>query len=206
MRSALPYRGYTNPQLRSLLREVFASPGILPRERMDWEHAVRILWDEAAYREERYAATILAAHRSARGWQDPDAMPLYEHLVVTGAWWDHVDDLATHHIAAILLHHKDSETARMRAWANADDLWLRRVAILCQLPFGADTDRDLLSYAIDANVEGTAYGREFFVRKAIGWALRQYARTDPDWVRAFVADRREVLSGLTVREALKHLG
>ena len=92
------------------------------------------------------------------------------------------------------------------AWAVADDMWLRRVAIICQLPFRDRTDVHLLTEAIEANVEGTAYGSEFFIRKAIGWALRQYARTDPDWVRAFVAAHESVLSGLSRREARKHIG
>ncbi|MEI2775075.1 MAG: DNA alkylation repair protein [Tetrasphaera sp.] len=203
MKSAMPYRGLTSRELKLLLRPVLAA--YAPAERTEWEHAVRELFDDAAFREERYAAAALAQHRSARAWQDPAAMGLYRHLVVTGAWWDHVDDLATHSVAPILLRHRDSETERMLDWAVADDLWLRRVAIICQLPFGDRTDIALLGAVIDANVEGTAYGREFFVRKAIGWALRQYARINPDWVRAFVAERADVLSGLSTREALKHL-
>lgn len=203
MKSAMPYRGWTSGELKRALRPVFAA--YAPGERPAWEGAVRELWDRASVREERYAATALAQHGSARAWQDPAAMTLYRHLIVTGAWWDHVDDVATHSVAPILLRHRDSETVRMREWADAEDLWLRRTAILCQLPFGERTDRALLTAAIDANVEGTAYGSEFFVRKAIGWALRQYARTDPDWVRGFVAERADVLSGLSRREALKHL-
>lgn len=203
MKSALPCQGLTSDELKRALRPVFAA--YAPGERSAWEGAVRELWDRASVREERYAATGLAQHRSARAWQDPAAMALYRHLIVTGAWWDHVDDVATHSVAPILLRHRDSETVRMREWAVADDLWLRRTAILCQLPFGERTDRALLTAAIDANVEGTAYGSEFFVRKAIGWALRQYARTDPDWVRGFVAARADVLSGLSRRESLKHL-
>ena len=203
MKSAMPYRGLTATELRALLRPVLTAYG--PVGRPEWERAVRLLWDEARFREERYAATALAQHRSAQAWQDPAAMGLYRHLVVTGAWWDHVDDLATHSVAPILLRHPASETQRMRTWAIEDDLWLRRVAILCQLPFGAATDLDLLTEVIEANVEGTAYGSEFFIRKAIGWALRQQARTDPAGVRGFVAARAGVLSGLSRREALKHL-
>lgn len=204
MKSALPYRGLTSAELKATLRPALAA--YIPGGREEWESAVRRLWDEAEFRDERYAAAALAQHRRARAWQDSATMEVYRHLVVTGAWWDHVDDLATHSIAPILLRHRDVETVRMREWAVAEGLWLRRVAIICQLPLRDRTDVDLLPEAIEANVEGTTYGSEFFIRKAIGWALRQYARTDPDWVRAFVAAHESVLSGLSRREALKHLG
>lgn len=90
----------------------------------------------------------------------------------------------------------------MRAWAVEDDLWLRRAALLCQLTHKEDTDRELLRYVIQANVDDTS----FWLRKAIGWALRQFARTDPDWVREEVARLEPRISGLSRREALKHVG
>ena len=90
-------------------------------------------------------------------------------------------------------------------WATGDDLWLRRASIICQLQRKTSTDLELLGHAIDSNLEGSRYGSEFFIRKAIGWALRQYARVDPDWVKAFVETRGSRLSGLSRREALKHL-
>ena len=90
--------------------------------------------------------------------------------------------------------------ARMRVWATDPDMWVRRSAIICQLQHKADTDLDLLTGVIEANQEDS----EFFIRKAIGWALRDYARTDGDWVRAFVQAHPD-LSPLSRREALKHL-
>jgi len=90
----------------------------------------------------------------------------------------------------------------MRSWAVDEDLWLRRSSVICQLKHGAETDLGLLSYAIEANVDDTS----FWLRKAIGWALRQYARTDAEWVRTEVARLGDRLSGLSRREALKHLG
>ena len=84
-------------------------------------------------------------------------------------------------------------------------LWVRRTAILAQLKHRADTDVDLLSDVLDANLEGSLHGKDFFIRKAVGWALRQHARVDPDWVRAYVDSRGDHLSGLSRREALKHL-
>jgi 3-methyladenine DNA glycosylase AlkD len=203
MRSALPYRGVSAAPLRRLLS------GLLPQhplpDRTTWESCVRELWDAAEFREERYAALALASHRLYRDLQDPAAMPLYRHLVVTGAWWDHVDSLATKHVAGILATHPDELAPLMRSWSGEDDLWLRRTSMLCQLPRREETDLALLRSVVEANLAGSRFGSEFFIRKAIGWALRQHARTDPDWVRGFVAEHHDRLSGLSRREALKHL-
>ena len=89
----------------------------------------------------------------------------------------------------------------MRAWAVDEDLWVRRTAVLCQLNHSADTDADLLHDVVEANVDD----RSFWLRKAIGWALREHAKTDPDWVRAEVDRLGDRLSGLSRREATRHL-
>lgn len=203
MRSSMPYRGVTSVPLRALCRKVYdAHP--LP-DRASWESCVRTLWDDAGYREERYAAMALTSHRLYRAHQDPETLGLYRHLVVSGAWWDFVDSLASHNVGAILATHPLDVTPTMREWAVDDDLWLRRTAILCQLQRKEATDVDLLRDTLEVNLEGSRFGSEFFVRKAVGWALRQHARVDPDWVRAFVARHQDRLSGLSRREALKHL-
>ena len=201
MKSAMPYRGITAPQLRAILRPLLAAPHHRLTRSGDWERAVRELWDGATHREERYAATALTGHRAYRAWQDPDALPLYQHLVATGAWWDHVDELASRRVGPILLAHKATVTPAVRDWAADEDLWLRRTAILSQLTFRDRTDLDLLGHAIEVNLDDPS----FWVRKAIGWALRQHARTDPDWVREAVAGYGQRISGLSRREALKHL-
>lgn len=205
MKSAMPYRGLTSPELRALLRPLLADPSLAPSSRAEWETDVRALWDAAAYREERFAALALSGHRVARPWQDPEALALYRHLVETGAWWDFVDVVAADRVGPILWRHREVVTPVLRADAVDDHLWVRRTAILAQLKHREETDLDLLSDVIDANLEGTTFGREFFIRKAIGWALRQHARTDPEWVRSFVEARGDRLSGLSRREALKHL-
>ena len=205
MKSALPYRGLTAGELAALLRPLLADPALAPATRQEWEDGIRALWDHPAYREERYAAHALTGHRAARGWQDPDALPLYRHLVETGAWWDHVDALAADRVGPILLAHREAVTPVMRAYAVDGHLWVRRTAVLAQLKHGERTDLDLLTDVLDANLEDSLHGREFFVRKAVGWALRQHARTDPGWVRGYVDNRGARLSGLSRREALKHL-
>jgi 3-methyladenine DNA glycosylase AlkD len=206
MKSDLPYAGVTSVPLRAILREVIpAHP--LP-DRPSWEAAVRGIWAGATYREEWYAALGVARHRLYRDHQDVATLGLYRELIVDGAWWDVVDDLATHLVGDILAAHRDEATPVLRAWAADDDLWLRRTAVICQIGHKHDTDLDLLRHALEQNLEDSPHGRTFWIRKAVGWALRQHARTDPDWVRAFVAEHETGparLSGLSRREALKHL-
>ena len=204
MKSSLPFRGVPAPLLKRLLRGLFE---VHPQpDRATWEATVRTLWDEAAYREERYAAIALTGDRSARNWQDPDTVPLYEHMIVTGAWWDHVDELASRRIGPILRAYPNEMAMLLRRWAVDGDLWRRRTAILAQLGSKEATDVDLLADALDANLlDCGEITRDFFIRKAVGWALRQHARVDPDWVRAYVERNRDRLAPLSVREATKHL-
>ena len=101
---------------------------------------MRTLWDEATHREEWYAAIAVARHRRARAWLEPASLDLWEHLIVTGAWWDVVDDVATHLVGDVLAGHRSSATPVVRAWATDDDLWLRRTAVICQTGHKSDTD------------------------------------------------------------------
>ncbi|MDO5534550.1 MAG: DNA alkylation repair protein [Propionibacteriaceae bacterium] len=202
MKSAMPFHGVGSDALRRAVRPLIAAHP-LP-DRVSWESAVRRLYDEAGHREERYAAIQVAGHRLYHSHRDPDALDLWRHLIVTGAWWDLVDSVVGL-VDETLRAHPDAVRPVVVAWASDDDLWVRRAAIISQLRAKDATDEDLLTAVVDANLEGSRFGSEFFIRKAIGWALRQYARTDPDWVRAFVAERGDRLSGLTRREALKHL-
>lgn len=195
MKSSMPYRGVPMPAVRSIAKEAVRAHPLVTLD--DLETAVRTLWDEAEFREERYAASALLATKIAIGRFE--LVPLYEHLATTGAWWDHVDDLA-HRIAALHDAHPSEAAAIVRRWSTGADVWLRRLAIISQLGRRDRVDSALLAEVVEPNIAD----REFFIRKAIGWALREYARVEPEWVRAFVADHDD-LSGLSKREALKHL-
>lgn len=203
MKSAMPFRGLTSPLLRSTLRPILADPALSLADRTAWEATIRTLWDEARFREERYAALALAGHRRYRAFRDVSTLALHDYLARTGAWWDLVDDIATHHVAPVLLAHRREATPVVRGWAEDDSLWVRRTAILAQLPAKTSTDRALLAHCLEANLPGSPFGAEFFIRKAIGWALREFAKTDPQWVVEFAAMHE--LSPLSRREALKHL-
>jgi len=203
MKSAMPFRGVPTKPLSALCREVFGA-GPLATE-SDWHDAVLDLWDGAGYREERYAAIALAGHRAYADYRTPRALGIYHHLVVTGAWWDLVDSVAAPLVGPLLRTHPGEVAATVRRWAVDDDLWVRRTAILCQLNSRTATDTGLLRECLSANLLGSRHGEEFFIRKALGWALREHAKTDEAWVRAFVAEHDDELAPLTRREALKHL-
>jgi 3-methyladenine DNA glycosylase AlkD len=198
MKSELPFRGVPSPERAALGRRLFGAH-VLTSE-AEWRAAVLTLWREAAYREERYMAIALTGDRRYAAWQTPAVLPLYEELIVTGAWWDYVDEIANRRVGPLLRGFPEELTPVMHEWATDADLWKRRTSIICQLSFKEATDTKLLSTAIEANLGD----RGFFIRKGIGWALRQFARTEPAWVRAFV-DSHPDLSPLSVREAVKHL-
>jgi 3-methyladenine DNA glycosylase AlkD len=199
MKSAMPFHGVSSPDCRAIMRDVLATHA-LP-DRATWLATVLALWDDASHREERYAALAVAKDRRYAAHRDLDVLPLYRHLVLTGAWWDLVDDVATHLVGPLVLGHPARVRPTVAAWASDEDRWLRRTAVICQVGAKDRTDLPLLTMAVEANVDD----RDFFLRKAIGWALRQHARTDPDWVRDFVAAHDDRLSSLSRREALKHL-
>ncbi|MFE9749347.1 DNA alkylation repair protein [Saccharothrix saharensis] len=196
MKSAMPFLGVPKPVRARALREVFAAHPVESRDA--WVAAVLEVWRGAEFREERYAALDLAG-RYPR-WRGVDLLPVYDELVVTGAWWDFVDEIASRLVGPLLRAFPDEVTPVMRAWAHDDDRWRRRVSVICQLGSKAATDLDLLTHAVEANADDP----DFFLRKGIGWALRQHSRVDPGWVRAFV-ESHPGLSPLSRREALKHL-
>jgi 3-methyladenine DNA glycosylase AlkD len=199
MKSTMPYHGVPTPVLRKVCREVFLDltfPSLAT-----WRGMVLDLWRGAEFREERYAALELAGDKRAARYQTPAAMSVYEELVVTGAWWDYVDHIASHRVGAVLRSHPVPMRRKMLSWSKSKDLWKRRVSILCQLGFKDQTDLELLYSCIEPSLGS----REFFLQKAIGWALRQYAWTDPAEIRRYVRRNRDRLSALSSREAVKNL-
>jgi 3-methyladenine DNA glycosylase AlkD len=204
MKSAMPFRGVPMPEVRRITRAAVRAHPLADQAAL--VAAVTMLWDEATHREERYAAlTVLQVPRHRR-WRDSTLLPFYEHLVLTGRWWDLVDDLATHAVGELLRAEPEPVAPVIRRWAAADDLWLRRAALVCQVGAKGRTDGDLLAdIIVTVAAPPEALSRDFFVRKGIGWALRDYARTDPDWVRSFVDAHADRLSPLSIREATKHL-
>ena len=200
MKSDMPYLGVPTPARRAVCNDVFA--GLSFANTAEWQVQVLAIWRGAEFREERYCAIALCDIRAVRGFRRMDALPMFEEMIVTGAWWDYVDSIAGRELLAVLRAEPQAMKAAMLDWAVCDNMWKRRSAILCQLNARAETDLDFLYAAIAPSLDS----KEFFLRKAIGWALRQYARIDPDEVLRYVARHQDRLSGLSQREALKHIG
>ncbi|MCG6566742.1 DNA alkylation repair protein [Tessaracoccus sp. ZS01] len=203
MKSVLPYYGLTSPALRATLKPVLSRSRLASAD--GWRAAVVDLWDHATHREEWYAAIAVLRHGRYRAFAlepSPENIAMLRNLIVTGAWWDVVDEISARTVGELLRAQPALMTPLLRGWAEEEDLWLRRTAIICQRLFREATDRELLTHAIEHSISDG----DFFARKAIGWALREYSKTDGPWVRTYIAANADRLSPLSVREGLKWLG
>ena len=198
MKSEMPYHGVTAPKVAAICKETFAPLSFGKREA--WEKEVRAIWDGSKFREERYCAVALTGVKQARPFQTPEAMPLYETMIVEGAWWDLVDEIATNRVGPIFRAYPKVMRPMMLRWSKDAHMWKARTAILCQCRSREDTDAEFLYQCIEPSIGS----KEFFLRKAIGWALREYARYDMAEVKRYVKKNASRLSGLSKREALKH--
>lgn len=198
MKTTMAFWGIPNDAVRKICREVFVQHPVTTKE--DWLAVAFHLWRKAERREEWFAAMEWTGIRAARVWQQTDVLPLYEEMITSSAWWDTVDVIAAHRVGPLLKNDPRKLKPILLRWAKGEDLWLRRTSILAQLTFKADTDVDFLFATMKPSLER----KEFWLRKAIGWALRAQAPFHEKEVLAFVREHRDVLSGLTKREALKH--
>jgi 3-methyladenine DNA glycosylase AlkD len=199
MKSTMPFAGVPVPETTRMARTLFKAETLASKE--VWIETIEKLWREAKVREERYATLSLIGLRNYQGWRDTALLPVYEELIITGAWWDFVDEIAAKLVGELLAKHPRKVTPVLRRWSKGEDIWKRRTAILAQLKFGTGTNFALLEAFMAPSIES----REFFLRKAIGWALREYSKTNPHAVIDYVARHEDTLSGLSKREALKVL-
>ena len=196
MKDRFPFLGVKTPARRRASR-----PMISASKRAPIDEVVQLAHELRAQPEREFhyvASDVLRANQQRLLARHLDDL---EQFVTTDAWWDTVDALASPTIGTMVGNHPEL-LATLDRWIDADDFWLARVAIIHQLRFGADTDADRL-FRYCSHRAGDA---EFFIRKAIGWALREYAKADPDAVRTYVDDHRDDLSPLSCCEATKHLG
>ncbi len=199
MKSEMPYLGIQAVPFRKAAKAVLAACPLDSFE--EWRDSVLELWRKARFREERYAAIELVGYRKYGEFRTLDALPIYEEMICSGAWWDLVDSIASHHLGELLRRYPREMRPILRDWAVSDDIWKRRSAILAQLGFKHETDLKLLYGCIRPSLDRP----EFFLRKAIGWALRQYAWTDAKEVVRYVKEQESKLSPLSRREALKNV-
>jgi 3-methyladenine DNA glycosylase AlkD len=202
MKSALPFHGVPTPLRRRLVADAVSRHPVPDAATL--ANTVLALWRQATHREQRYAALDLLRLPRHRRHIGLGLLPVLQEMMRTGAWWDYNDEISGGALAWLL----QAEPARMkpllRRWARGQNLWLRRAAMLCQRSLKTGFDPVLLYDCILPSLAGPLAG-EFFIRKGLGWALRERSYDAPDEVRAFCAEYADSLSPLTRREALKAL-
>ncbi|EAE6209039.1 DNA alkylation repair protein [Listeria innocua] len=193
MKNQFPFLGIRATERKKLVADFLRENG-MPDDLL--RLVVELFAEEE--RELQYAAMDLLSRYGKK--QASEAIEIYEQLVTTKSWWDTVDGLAGTVVSNHFKLYPDLIPIYNEAWINGDNIWLARTAILFQLKYKEETNAELLF----ANCEKWLGSKEFFIQKAIGWALRQYAKVDSEAVRVFVNSHR--LAPLSRREALKHIG
>lgn len=200
MKTDMPFYGVQKPQRSAILKEIRKAHPITSRD--DYRSVVIALWN-LPHREEKYLAISTA--QAFPKLIERDHIPMYEQMIREGAWWDFVDDLAIRLVGrAVLDARKKNQTwpsTLMDTWINDDDMWIRRSAIIMQVLHKEHTDEErLFTYCIDHMHE-----TDFFIRKAIGWALRAHSYINPTGVKKFLKQHKSDLSGLSYREGARAL-
>jgi len=193
MRNMFPFLGITKPEREMLCKPYFAWSR--SEKCIDWVF-VDACWDKPEREFQYVAVDYLKLNRNKVELDDLDRIA---GLITTKSWWDTVDSLYSP-VSSLASRYPEMKD-HMLTWSTHENMWIRRMSIIHQLLRRSDTDTELLAQIIRNNLGQT----EFFINKAIGWALREYSKTDEAWVRAFIDANRSGLSNLSVREALKYV-
>ena len=193
MRHQFPFLGIAGPERNSLYKKYF--PEAKKTKIIDWDF-VDTCWEKEPREYQYVAANYLKAMQT---YLTKDDLPKLERLVVTKSWWDTVDIL-DRVVGSLVANHPELEEVLLK-WSLSDNIWLRRVAIDHQLLRKEKTDVQLMEKILLNNLDQP----EFFINKAIGWALRDYSKTNPEWVSSFIEKNKERMSELSIREASKYL-
>ena len=209
LRHQFEFIGLKTPERRLLAKDFLKEKK--GDKQIDWE-LVFEFWN-LPEREFQYLA-LDYLHQMKKGLIFDD-MEKIKKLTVSKSWWDTVDAL-DELVGHLLLTGRKQATENdsiayeqvktlVKEWAQAENFWLRRIAIDCQLSFKNQTDLELLSYNIEKNLLGSSFADEFFITKAIGWALRDLAKTNSAWVIKFIEEHENKMAKLSIRGASKHL-
>ena len=193
MRYQFSFLGIAAPERNSLYKKYF--PEAKKTKIIDWDF-VDTCWEKEPREYQYVAANYL---KTMQSYLTKDDLPKLERLVVTKSWWDTVDILDR--VVGSLVYDKPELGEIILQWSLSDNIWLRRVAIDHQLLRKEKTDVQLMEKVLLNNLDQT----EFFINKAIGWALRDYSKTNPEWVSSFIEKNKERMSELSIKEASKYL-
>lgn len=197
----MPMYGIQKPERAEVEKAMYQHIGdAVKDDHNQYTACVQALWN-LPHREEKYLAIDLAMRYKQHIC--PASMPLYESMLREEyMWWDLCDPMAIHLVGGVALRFPSETEGTLRSWIDdPDSLWIRRTAILSQLMHKKKTNDSMLFEFCRTRM----HEKEFFIRKAIGWALRQHSRIQPDLVAAFLTTEKASLSGLSYREGAKHL-
>ena len=193
MRHQFPFLGIAGPERNSLYKKYF--PEAKKTKMIDWDF-VDTCWEKEPREYQYVAANYLKAMQT---YLTKDDLPKLERLVVTKSWWDTVDIL-DRVVGSLVADYPELEEVLLK-WSLSDNIWLRRVAIDHQLLRKEKTNVQLMEKILLNNLDQT----EFFITKAIGWALRDYSKINPEWVARFIEKNRKRMAELSIKEASKYL-
>lgn len=194
MKNRFAFLGISKPQRAELQKHFLAACKLLPMNEL---HEIALeLWD---MNEREYQYVCMEMLQSNKKKWNEDSLQLFVKLVALKSWWDSVDMIASNLIGMYCLPTHAKHVPTMQAFSKDENMWYNRVAVIHQLKYKQHTNEDLLVEVI----YNCMHKNEFFIQKAIGWALRQYAYTRPDFVKRFV--ETNTLSNLAKREALKRI-
>ncbi|WNB92863.1 DNA alkylation repair protein [Bacillus sp. NEB1478] len=194
MRDQFEFFGLRSPIMKESFKEFLKENGLPSHDELG--SVLKQLWNQPE-REMQYAGLTLAD--KLKKHMTKEDISWIEHIIVTKSWWDTIDHIAKNIAGYYFMKFPEEIHPVTERWVASKNIWLMRSAILFQLGYKDKTDKELLSHII----KETKYDGDFFIRKGIGWALREYAKTDPDWVWEFVHDVE--LSPLSYKEAIKNI-
>ncbi|WP_245805832.1 DNA alkylation repair protein [Bacillus alkalicellulosilyticus] len=194
MRDQYVFFGIKSPKRKEIVKVFVKKEGYPPED--IYHDVIKELWDLPERECQMVALDLL--ERSMKRWKERD-IQLLEDLIVSKSWWDSVDWIATRLVGNFFQMYPHLILPFTNKWMNSENIWLQRSAILFQLKYKADTDERLLYQYILKCAES----KEFFIQKGIGWALREYSKTNPSSVVAFVSAHEDKLSSLSKREGLR---
>lgn len=192
MKNKFEFYGINAP-LRKELQKPFLLKLHLPAKK-DLGKIVKTLWELPQREFQMFAQELAGKYKKELVKED---IKLLQYMITHKSWWDTVDFIAAHLVGAYFKIYPELRQKITDKWLKSGNMWLQRSALLFQLKYKAEVDVDLLSI----NIKYLLGSKEFFINKAIGWALRQYSKTNPDWVRSFVSNNN--LHPLSRREALR---
>jgi 3-methyladenine DNA glycosylase AlkD len=196
MKCAMPFWGLIKPEIDIITKTLLAQ--YMPKSNEEYRQTISYMFSQSTHREEWYATLNYARHH--KKYIVPENIDIYLDIVLKSQWWDIVDTVADHLVGKALFKCPDRKSVLLQLIKH-ENMWMRRTAIIAQLKYKLSTDFELLGILI----KETAHEKEFFIKKAIGWALREYSKINQLWVRSFIDENKNLLQPLSIREGSKYI-